>query len=75
MADGLARNIRAVTPAATPLVGGVAQGLLVTAAGNLTFTARGGTTSPSIAVTAGQIIPIEISHVLTATTATVLALD
>jgi hypothetical protein len=50
------------------------MGLLVTVGGNLNFTARGGGNSGTFAVTAGQVIPVEISIVGTATTATVLAL-
>ncbi len=71
----LARNVRQVTPGAGALTGGSAKGLLVVAAGNLAFTARGGGASGTFAVTAGQVIPVEVSHVLAATTATVLALD
>ena len=75
MENELFRNVRQVTPGANPLTGGVAYGLLCLTAGNLSFTARGGGNSGTFAVTAGQIIPGEISHVLAATTATVLALD
>jgi hypothetical protein len=74
MADGIARNVAAVTPGASPLPNGPAMGLLVTTAGNLAFTARGGGNSGTFAVTAGQVIPVEVSHVLAATTAGVLAL-
>ncbi len=74
MAEGIARNVEVVTPSANPMTGGPAMGLLVTGAGNLAFTARGGGASGTMAVTAGQVIPVQVTHVLAATTATVLAL-
>jgi hypothetical protein len=74
MDDGIARNVAPITPSSSPLASGTAMGLLVVAAGNLSFTARGGGNSGTFAVAAGQVIPVEVSHVLPATTATVLAL-
>lgn len=74
MDNDLARNVAVVTPSANPLPQGTSQGLLILAAGNLNFTARGGGNSGTFAVTAGQVIPVEVAIVGTATTATVLAL-
>lgn len=69
-----AQNVAQVAPGASPLPGGVCRALLVLTDGNLSFTARGGGNSGTFAVTAGRVIPVEISHVLAATTASVLAL-
>jgi hypothetical protein len=69
-----AQNVAVVTPGASPLAQGTCKALYITSAGDLSFTARGGGASGTIAVTAGQVIPVEVSHVLAATTAGVLAL-
>lgn len=72
--DNLARGVAAVTPGASALPGGPCLGLMVTVSGNLSFTAKDGSNSGTIPVTAGDQIPVVITHVLAATTATVLAL-
>jgi hypothetical protein len=69
-----ARNVLAVTPGASPLTNGPCKALFITSAGDLAFTARGGANSGTFAVTAGQVIPVQVTHVLAATTAGVLAL-
>lgn len=70
-----AANVAAVTPDDdADLPGGVCDSLYVTAAGDLEFIAKEGGDSDLFAVTAGQLIPVQVARVLETTTATVLAL-
>ncbi len=61
-----------VVPGSAPLRS-VANGLWVVTDGNVQFTTLRGQTLGPYAVTAGQIIPFRITHVLSGTTATVVA--
>lgn len=70
-----AQDVAAVTPdSASDLPRGACAGLMVTAAGNLEFIAKGGGGSGVFAVAAGQVIPVQVKRVKATTTATVLAL-
>lgn len=59
----------AVTPGASPLAN-PARGLYVGGAGNLAVTMAGGGDVTFTGVPAGVILPIRVTHVLAATTAT-----
>ncbi|HEY0149869.1 MAG TPA: hypothetical protein VGB70_12810 [Allosphingosinicella sp.] len=70
-----AENIAPVVPDNdVDLPDGPCNGLLVTAAGNLSLVAAGGGASGTFAVAAGQLVPVRVARVLAATTAALLAL-
>lgn len=75
LGSSIARDMWAITPHATDPVGGngstkKAYGVRVTGAGNLVIRTEMGTSDVTVAVAAGETLPVIVTHVRAASTAT-----